>query len=145
VCAALIVVSLAGAGDLIVSLLYDERYSEAQWMLPVLALGLWPAALYVTLDPMLQAIGKPFYSAYAHAAKLVFSAIAIPVAFAKWGVAGAVGAVALNDLPHYAAISYALHRERLGSLREDFAATLIFALMLGVVVVIRWLCGLHLP
>lgn len=143
--AGMILLVLVCAGDLLVAWLYDPRYAEARWMLPLLALGLWPAALYTSLEPVLPAIGKPVYQSYANGAKLLFSVVAIPVGYTLGGIFGAVAAVALNDLPHYAAISAALRRERLGSLRQDALASALFAALMAALLTARWSAGLGLP
>jgi hypothetical protein len=106
---------------------------------------LWPAALAHTIDPALTAIGKPVYQASANAAKLLFTAFAVPAGFAHWGISGAVTAVALNDLPVYLAIGYGLRKEGLHSLRDDFVATLLFAFFLAVTLLLRRAAGLGTP
>jgi hypothetical protein len=45
-----------------VLLLYDNRYQAAAWMLPILALGIWPRLLCATIDSSLIALGKMQYS-----------------------------------------------------------------------------------
>lgn len=54
---------LVGFGDLLVGWLYDERYADATWAMPILSCGGWLSALFYTSSPCLLGIGKPQYSA----------------------------------------------------------------------------------
>ncbi len=49
--------------DLLIQLLYAQRYHDAGWMLALLTLGVWPTTLFITLGPALRAIGLPRYDA----------------------------------------------------------------------------------
>jgi O-antigen/teichoic acid export membrane protein len=117
---------LAAFGDPFVRLVFDARYAGAAWMLPILALGLWPSVLAKTLEGALLALAKPHYAAQANVAKLLFTGVAVPLAFAFYGVRGAVIAVALNDLPAYALISRGLRREGISGFAQDLRATACF-------------------
>lgn len=139
------IAALAGGGDWLVHLLYDKRYGAAGWMLPLLALGLWPSILSRTIDSCLCAIGRPNYLAYANFQKFLFTVIGILVGFHFWGVFGAVLAVALNDLPYYAQVSYGLWRERRSNFTQDFQATLLFAGLLALAWAGRLLLGFGMP
>ena len=50
---------LSSFGDLLIWKLYDSGYSQAAWMLPILAVGLWPNILYATSHSILLSLGKP--------------------------------------------------------------------------------------
>ena len=129
---------LVGFGDVLIGGLYDERYQEAAWMLPILALGIWPNLLTITMSPSLLAIGKPLYEATGNFFKFCYMVIGLPVGFSLLGVIGAVIVVALNDFPFYAAVSYGLWREKLTVFSQDIQAT---ALLIGLVTLI--LFGRH--
>lgn len=140
-----VVIVLAVFGDLITRTLYDQRYASAAWMLPLLALGIWPSALYQTIEGSLLTVGQPRYGAFANLAKGLFTAVGIPLGFSWGGVAGAVIVVVLNDLPSYAPIAYGLWRERLNNFGQDGKATVLLLLALGLMVLLRWAGGLGLP
>ena len=55
----IILAALITVGDLIVATLYDRRYAEAIWMMPILCSGIWFSLLFYTINPALLAIGKP--------------------------------------------------------------------------------------
>lgn len=136
---------LVGFGDILIKVLYDERYIEAAWMLPILALGIWPRMLCNTNEPSLFAIGKPQYSASANFTRFLFTAIGVPLGFSLMGVAGAIIAVALNDLFFYLAINYGLWREGLSGLMQDIKATALLLLLLIVMLTVRFFLGFGLP
>ena len=132
-------------GDILISMLYDKRYAEATWMMPILALGVWPIILTQTIDPALFAIGKPRYVAYGCFFSFLFLAIGIPLGFYLAGTAGAVIAVPFNNLPFYGVITYGLWRERLACIGQDIKATAIFLALLTVMIMARIAVGLELP
>ena len=124
---------LVGFGDVLIYGLYDERYQDAAWMLPILALGIWPNLLTITMSPSLLAIGKPLYEACGNFLKFCYMVIGLPIGFSLLGVTGAVIVVALNDFPFYGAVSYGLWREKLTVINQDIQAT---ALLIGLITLI---------
>ena len=142
---AIAVTLLVSFGDFIITLLYDARYVQATWILPILALGLWPLMLSITSDKALLAIGSPNYAAWGNFYKFIYMAIALPLGFHLYGVLGAVIAIAFNDLPFYALTSYGLYREQLSVFKQDIAATLILLGLIGAVLAIRYNLRLGLP
>ncbi|MEN8140592.1 MAG: oligosaccharide flippase family protein [Thermodesulfobacteriota bacterium] len=142
---ALLVAVFAGFGDLIINQLYDERYHQAGWMLPLLALGMWPFILSASIDRCLYAIGLPQYSAVGNFCKFLYMVIAVPISFKMAGPVGGVVAVALNDLPVYLVVNYGLSRERLTCLRQDGLVTLLLAVLLVLILALRFALDLGLP
>ncbi|MBK8860264.1 MAG: oligosaccharide flippase family protein [Sphingomonadales bacterium] len=62
------------SSDLIVFMLYDDRYKTAALMLPVLALGVWFSILCTLSESVLLGVGRPSYGALANLVKLVWLA-----------------------------------------------------------------------
>ena len=106
-------------GGLLIVHLYDHRYREAAWMIPILALGLWHTLLYQTTYPVLLSLGKAKYNAVGNAVYCVTICAGIPIAFHFFGMFGAVVAVAAGDFPLYLAIQFGLWRQRIGLWRQD--------------------------
>jgi O-antigen/teichoic acid export membrane protein len=129
----------------LVRFLYDSRYWQAAWMLPLLAIGLWPRLLCGTLEPALYALGKPQYTAAAQAARVALTVGGVLVGFAWAGILGAVTAIALNDLIYYLVVNFGLRREGLAELRQDARATVVLLMMLGLLLSLRYLLGWGLP
>lgn len=142
---AVVLAVVVGFGDVVVSFLYDQRYENAAWMLPVLALGIWPVVLTQTIDAALFAIGNPRFVALGCFFSFLALAIGIPGGYALWGYLGAVSAVSFSNIPPYIAITYGLWREKLACLWQDLWSTLVFIALLGVVLALRHSWGLALP
>lgn len=132
-------------GDLLIQTLYDQRYGAAAWMLPILALGNWPRMLPMTTAPTLIAIGKPLYGAIGNCLKFFYMLVVLPLSFAAFGPLGAVIAVALNDVPFYAVISYGLWREGVSGLVQDLQATAILLVGTLAVLFVRYQAGWGFP
>jgi len=142
---ALAIASLTVVGDAVIRVLYDKRYAAGAWMLPILALGIWPSALASTIDSSLTAIGKPRYAAGGNLSKILFTAIGIPLAFRIMGEAGAVLVVAMNDLPYYGQIAYGLRREGLSTWAQDLKATVLLLAIMALALMARSGLGFGTP
>ncbi len=142
---ALLVALLVSFGDYLIIFLYDDRYNKGAWMLPILALGIWPNVLFDSISNVLMAIGKPQYHAFSNMSKAAFVCLAYPLGFIWLGLPGFVLAVALNDLPIYFACAVGLKRENLSSAVQDLEATLAFVGLSVLLVGGRYLLGWGLP
>ena len=132
-------------GDLIIIQLYDTRYEQASWMLPILALGIWPLLLCQTVNPILLAIGQPRYIALGNFFKFIYMFILLPIGILKMGKIGAIVIIAFNDLPLYLAVNYGLCREKLGFIFQDLKLTLFFLLLLILFLSLRLTLNLGFP
>jgi O-antigen/teichoic acid export membrane protein len=136
---------MASFGDFLITTLYDERYYQATWILPILAVGLWPLMLSLTSDKALFAIGNPNYVALGNMFKFIYMLIGLLLAFSIYGVLGAVIVIALNDFPFYLVVSYGLWRENLATVKQDLLATGMLLGLLTVVLGVRYSLGWGLP
>jgi O-antigen/teichoic acid export membrane protein len=136
---------LISFGDQVIYFLYDQRYDDAAWMLPILALGIWPRLLCSTVESALTAIGKVHYTAIGNFTRMAFTIAGILVGFAWLGNLGAVIAVALNDLFYYAVVVYGLHREKMGCFMQDVQVTGLLIAGLLLAAMGRGMFGLSLP
>jgi O-antigen/teichoic acid export membrane protein len=114
-------------GNLLIKHLYDYRYREAAWMIPILALGLWQTLLYQTTMPVLFSLGKTKYNAIGNAGYCATMVAGIPIAFHFYGLHGAVIAVAAGDFPLYVVTQFGATREGVRPLWQDLQMTGIFA------------------
>lgn len=142
---AVMVTILASFGDIIIEILYDERYRQAGWMLPILAVGLWPLLLSATIDRALYAIGNPKAVAFGHFLKFLYMVILLPAGNELFGVVGAITVIAFNDLPSYCAVNYGLWQEKLTCFRQDIQATTLLLGLLFLVCLGRYSLGFGLP
>jgi O-antigen/teichoic acid export membrane protein len=136
---------MACFGDMLIELLYDERYLQASWMLPILALGIWPRLLCNTIEPVLFAIGRPQYTAAANLSRFICTSIGVLLGYRFFQLPGAIVGIALNDLFYYLVISYGLWREGLANLKQDGLATALLVVFMAGLVLSRITWGLGTP
>lgn len=141
----IILATLVTVGDLIISLLYDQRYIAATWMMPILCCGMWFSLLFYTISPALLAIGKPLYSAQSNFARFAIILLAVPIAHQNFGVVGAIAVIAFSDLPLYIVNLYGLRREKLFCLAQDIQTTTFFIGILSLFLFIRYNLEFGLP
>ncbi|MGB3536454.1 MAG: oligosaccharide flippase family protein [Microcoleaceae cyanobacterium] len=140
-----IVVFLVCFGDVLITVLYDSRYEAATWMLPILAIGLWPLLLVISIDKVLYALGNPKYTTLGSFTKVIYMVTLLPLGYHYLGFLGAVIAIAFNDITVYAVVSYGLWREKLSCIQQDIVATLILIGLIALILTVRYLLGFNLP
>ncbi|HEV8607733.1 MAG TPA: oligosaccharide flippase family protein [Tepidisphaeraceae bacterium] len=142
---ALMVALLAVGGDWAVRILYDKRYAAAAWIFPVLALGLWPRFLDITMHDALTAIRKLHYNPAGSVLRIVVIGTGLPIAFHYFGLAGAVVVIALGDVPNYLAGVYGLKRHGLLGISQDLLASGLLLGVLAAGLAVRMALGLGTP
>jgi O-antigen/teichoic acid export membrane protein len=126
----------AAIADVLVAVLYDQRYHAATWMLPVLLIGVWFSIMSSINESTLLGFGKPLYGAIGNGLKFGFLVIGLPLGYMKYGVVGAVIAVGVSDLCRYAPILVGQIRERFSFARQDLFLTLA---VFGLIAFCEWL------
>ncbi|MGF1674247.1 MAG: oligosaccharide flippase family protein [Rivularia sp. (in: cyanobacteria)] len=142
---AVCIAALVTVGDLIIATLYDKRYSEATWMMPILCSGIWFSVLFYTISPALLAIKKPLYSAQSNLARFVIIGIGLPLAFYRFGNVGAIIAIAIADFPLYFVNLWGLRQEKLSCISQDIQGTVFFISLLALFLFIRYFLGFGVP
>lgn len=127
--------------DIAITLVYDARYHDAGWMLPLLLFGVWPAILCSINEYALLGFGKPMYGVIGNGLKLAYYLTALPLAYHHLGMLGAVTTIALSDLGRYAVIGVGQRREQFSFLRQDTVSTVIFLLLIVFLSWIRSIAG----
>jgi len=136
---------LIASGDMIIHKLYDQRYQEATWMMPILCLGIWFSVLFYTMSPALLAIGKPLYAAQSNLARLLVIGFGLPLAYSLKGILGAVILIAFSDFFPYLVLLYGLSQERLTCMTQDLQTTAFFIGFLTLLLFVRSSIGFGLP
>jgi hypothetical protein len=95
-----------------------------------------------TMSPVLFLIQKVHYYTLAMAFYCLTLFICLPIGFHLAGMAGAVVAIAISDLPVYIVSSLALTRENISLVRQDIRMTLWFLSALSVALLLRHSMGL---
>lgn len=132
-------------GDYIIDFLYDERYAQAGWMLPVLTLGRWFAIVNETSGSCLLGIGKPAYTAKSRGMTFFLSLVGINLGFILFGVSGAIFVVSLTSLPIAFYLSYALYQEKINLIRQDITLTILLVVLVIAILFARNFFGLGSP
>ena len=127
--------------DLFLLHVYDKRYHNAAWMVPILALGLWHTILYSTSAPCLTMLGKLSYNVAGYILTASVLLLVVPSTFHIWGLVGAVWIISFSDFPVYLCNLFGLWRENLLTLRQDFEMTLLFAASTAGLFFLRNLAG----
>lgn len=124
---------LFSAGQTLVNVLYDERYSGAGWILQYLSFGLVFARYGISQSAFL-ALGRPDRVMAISLVKLVSLFSLMPALYFSFGVSGAVVGYAVHMLPPTLLIFYFNHKHRLTSIKLE----------VGVIAawIIGWLIGL---
>lgn len=141
---AIAAVSMAAAvsfSDYFISLLYDNRYQDAAWMLPLLLFGAWGALLTSLNEYTLLGLGQPKYTAFGNMLKLAYLAAALPLGVHFAGMLGAVFAVATCEIFRYAPIVIGQMREKFAYRVQDMNSTLLFVGLIIVFSLVRWALG----
>lgn len=118
-------------GGEIITRIYDHRYADTRWMIPILALGLWHTLMYATIGDILFALGKSKYNAIGTACFCVTMFVALPIAFHFFGLRGAIISVAAGDFPFYLVLTYGVWKEKVSVWRQDAYSTAMFLGFLG--------------
>jgi O-antigen/teichoic acid export membrane protein len=91
--------ALAVLGDDLVDLLYDDRYTEAGWILQALCVRVAMSCVTGPCETCLFALGQTRYAFYSNLAMTLWVWIGIPVGWWLAGLEGLVWATALSGLP----------------------------------------------
>lgn len=120
--------------DLVVDLLYDDRYSNAKMIVPILLLGTWFAVLCAVNEAILLGTGRPAYTAFGNASKLLTYVVAVPLAFYLYGFHVAVLVLSAGEVVRYLVLWAASRRAHLAFLRTDTVLTIVLT---AVIVTVR--------
>lgn len=136
---------LVSFGDILIAILYDKRYADAEWIFPMLALGAWPVLLTVTVDTALFVIGKPKYIAFGCFWSALSLFVGIVLGHHQFGDAGAIAAIPISNIPLYLGIGFGLWKEKLSCVSQDLKVTIVFIILLVLSLAARTLVGFPSP
>ena len=132
-------------GDLLVFALYPDNYHDAGWILPILALGLWPLIVNQSISKSLFAIGKPQYNALGTFLKFAYMCALLPLVLSTQTIWWGMIVIAFNDIPIYAVTNYGLLKEGFSCLKQDFIFTIILVVVMASLILIRYYTMGNLP
>jgi O-antigen/teichoic acid export membrane protein len=123
--------AFALGSELIVQLLYDERYSGAGSILPVLCVGVWFSMLASLNEAVLLGIRQQGFAVLANGSKLACLIVALPLGIGWAGVAGAAWAVSAAEFGRFVLVAAGLRRHGTSFLAQDLGATFGVGLMIA--------------
>ncbi|HPG25514.1 MAG: oligosaccharide flippase family protein [Spirochaetaceae bacterium] len=118
---------LAMHGDVVVGLLWDERYADAGWMLRILCLRVAMACIMLPCEVSLVATGASWFGFARSVATMLAVLIGVPTGFHLGGAVGLVWAVALSELPAALILWPAAARRGLFRSSRELLAIALFA------------------
>lgn len=136
---------LTAVGDKLLLLLYPAKFAAAAWMLPILAFGIWPRALNMTINGALRALGQLHYNPIGSVLRLALIGFGLPMAYAAYGLPGVIVVVALADVPDQVASTYGRWRHGLATWKQDVGTTMVLLVVFGVLLLIRLAIGWGTP
>lgn len=122
-----ILCGFAAGGQTIIDLLFDDRYTEAGWMLQFLCVAGWISVLQLSVRPLLLARGDVQYLLYGNLAKLFAMLALIPLGYMQFGFPGAVAGLAGSRIGNYLVLAFALRKTGFGNSLGDLFMSLYFA------------------
>jgi len=113
--------TLMVSGQALIYVLYDARYSQAGWMLQILAAGLIAAPFHIATQ-VYFALGQPSLLTRIVVFKLILLVVAMQIGFSLFGTAGAVFGIVASQL--LCVPIYVLYNQRCGvfSLKMELLA-----------------------
>jgi O-antigen/teichoic acid export membrane protein len=133
------------SSDLIIKVLYDDRYLAAAVILPILSFSVWFSILGTLGESILLGTGKPAPGAVANGTKLTWLLIGLPLGVPAYGLAGAIVVIASAELVRYVPIAVAMRRCGIGFTRQDAALTLLMVTLVLAWRGLAWLLGIAGP
>jgi O-antigen/teichoic acid export membrane protein len=131
----------AATVDVAIRIVFDYRYHEAGWMVPVLIVGGWVTTLCSVNESTLLGIGTPRYGAIGSGLKYVFLLVALPLSFRSFGTLGAIAVVAVSDACRYIPTYIGQVHERIAFGMQDFSMTVLTIILLFAFEWLRWILG----
>ena len=125
--AALLIAGTIAAGPTLIGCLYDNRYQDAAWILPLLALGAWFQVIETNAGQVLFAQGKPRFGAFGNGIKVLCLAIFVPLLTWFDGLRGMIIGFIVGDVARYLFTAIVLERQRIRILATDLLWTLFVA------------------
>lgn len=131
VVAAWILSGFAGGGDVIIEILYDDRYAQAGWIVQLLSIGAWFMALDNVYKSALLARGRANVVAGANFGKFAGMMLFIPLGFHLLEFPGAVIGLVAAELCRVGVSIAASRRAGFNVLDQDLGLTSLMAAAAG--------------
>src|SRR5215831_12478918 len=121
----------AAVSDLVIKVIFDQRYHAASWMAPVLIAGTWFSILCSVNESTLLGLGKPNYGAIAYGLKFLWMLLALPYSITHYGAVAAIIVIAVSDVFRYFPVLIGQIRQRFAFPVQDFVLTILVFILLA--------------
>lgn len=120
----------------IIDILYDDRYTEAGWIMALLLLRGASGCMLIPSSIVLMAKGEPQYSTISAAFKAVFILIAVPLSFLHYGFEVMILVIGLSDLINIPILWFGLIKYKLFDIKIEMYSLLMLFLgyQLGLII-----------
>jgi O-antigen/teichoic acid export membrane protein len=118
--------------DVLIRVLYDDRYLAAGQVLPWVGLSTWLLVINTVSESVLLGIRKPNYTAVGNSAKFIGLLCLLAPAALNYGIIGAAIATIVAEFARYAVLTVGMARQHVHFFRQDLVAT--GGLLLGAMV-----------
>lgn len=132
---------LCVTGDIAVSILFDERYHDAGWMLMLLSAQIGLSAMSTPSGIALVSIGKTQYTFAGSLGRALWVIALMPLGWHLYGEVGLITAVATANLPTLAVNTHAMMHHKLYSPKVDLRAIALFIAGIGCGAVVKTVAG----
>ena len=124
---------LLAVGPWLIRVLFDERYTDAGWMLRLLALRAATLCVVSPGDVCLTSLGLSRYGFYQNLARAIWVLGGVPIGYSVGGTEGVVWVAALSGFPSLLLLLRAFHIEKLLRIDRELLAWIFFGagIMLG--------------
>jgi len=123
--------AMASTGQHIINILYDDRYSDAGWMVEILSVSLVFIG-YSMAGVCLMATGNVKSNTWLILCSVIFLYISMPVSYYFYGIYGAVVMVSINFIIDIPSTFYMLNKHGLLDIRKEFRMLPILILTYGI-------------
>ena len=128
--------------DLVIRLVFDQRYHAAVWMAPVLIAGTWISILCSLNESTLLGLGKPNYAAIGFSLKFCWLLMGLPLSLSYFGIFGCLVVIAVSDVFRYTIVLFGQLRQSFSFGTQDLVVTLLMFGLVGLFEWLRWTAGL---
>lgn len=123
---------VAASSQEIVSLLFDERYAAAGWMLQALCVRAGMTCMLAPLNTCLFAVGRTSYEFYRDLARALWILPGIPLAWTLGGLPAVVWTVALSEVPVVVVLWLGFYRLGYMRWRREIVGPVVFIAGFGM-------------
>ncbi|MDX2021251.1 MAG: oligosaccharide flippase family protein [Deltaproteobacteria bacterium] len=135
---------LVGMGGWVITTLWDDRYTDAAWILRILCVRVAVSCIVGPGETCLFSLGHTRYGFWRSVSRLVSTLVGIPLGWHFGGVVGVIWASVLAEVPAFFIVWPKLRSLKILRLRRELLSVGIFLAAMGVgLAILPWLPRIH--